>query len=141
MYSDIIKQSNHISGLTSIQGFRIVAKPDTLPSEPGVAIHYVEDFSGGERWYPMPAPAHPGLGNFDIVFQHPIDKEKHGRPLLVKSYYPVEERGQRQHFYYEIVYVSGDVQVFILPCPSLPYEISRDIVLERLLFTPYNYFM
>jgi hypothetical protein len=68
MYSDVIKASSHIYGLTSIHGFRIVARPGALSSETGVDIHCVEDYSGGERWYPMPAPAHPGLGNFDAIF-------------------------------------------------------------------------
>ena len=131
MYSDVIKASSHIYGLTSIHGFRIVARPGALSSETGVDIHYVEDYSGGERWYPMPAPAHPGLGNFDALFQHPLDPDRNGRPMLVRDYYPVEEKGQRQHFCYEIVYASGDSKVFVLPCPSLPYEISRDIVIAR----------
>ncbi len=83
MYSDIIKGSSHITGLTSIHGFRIVARPGALSSQTGVDIHYVEDYSGGERWYPMPAGAHPGLCNFDIIFHHPLDPVKNGRPMLV----------------------------------------------------------
>ena len=44
---------------------------------------------------------------------------------------PVDLRGRRQEWVYSITYAGGDTQAFYLPCPSLPFHISRDIALER----------
>ncbi len=73
----------------------------------------------------MPAAANVGARLFKTTFRHPTDPDIHGNPLCIKDWYPVK----KQKYCYEISYSSDSIERFILPCPSLPYEISKDMIL------------
>ena len=83
-----------------------------------------------EHWHPMPAAADPRAVKFRNMFQHPTDPETHGPAQFIKAWYPVS----KQKYRFDIGYaITGDVHTFILPCPSLPYEVSRDLILGMIL--------
>lgn len=132
MFSDIDCNPHAINGIMKLHGVRIVARPGASSSETGVDVHYKEDFSRGEGWFPRPASTLPGVGNFDTLFCHPEDPGVHGKPITCLSAYPVEEKRQRQKWVYEIGYSTGTSHTFTAACPSLPYELSRDSILRRM---------
>jgi hypothetical protein len=51
------------------------------------------------------------------------------------------EKGRRQEWFYDVLFAGGEKKSFVLPCLSLPMNINRDLVIERLGFIvqqPYN---
>ena len=132
MFQDVDKNLNKISGITASHGFRITARRGALSSEVGVDVYYKENYSKRESWYPRPAPTLPGTGNFNVRFCHPDSPETAGIPLVCESASPVEAKRLRQQWDYRIRYSNGTHIDFRVPCPSLPYEVTRDEVLERL---------
>jgi hypothetical protein len=131
IFGDVDKNPNQINGISLVHGVRIVARPGALPSKTGVDINYKEDYSRGEDWLPLPASTLPGVGNFDALFRHPDHLGAHGEPIVCRSSYPVVEKRQRQQWVYDIGYSDGSSHQFTKPCPSLPYELSRDDVKKR----------
>jgi hypothetical protein len=132
MFMDVDKNPNHINGISVLHAFRIVAREGASRSEAGVDVHYRQDFSGGESWFPRPSTTLPGVGNFNTLFRHPTNPDIHGKPIVCKNSYPVEEKRQRQQWVYDIGYSTGSSHTFTAPCPSLPYNLSRKSVKERL---------
>ena len=51
------------------------------------------------------------------------------------------EKGRRQEWWYDVMFAGGEKKTFVLPCISLPMNINRDLVIERLgciVQQPYN---
>jgi hypothetical protein len=132
MFNDIDKNPFNINGISQLHGFRIVARPGASSSETGVDVHYTEDYSRGESWFPRPAPILPGVGNFDSIFAHPDGAAVHGKPITCLSVYAVVEKRQRQQWVFVIGYSMGSTYEFTVRCPSLPYALSRDSVVQRM---------
>jgi hypothetical protein len=130
MFPEYAENVYKMHGLTTAHGIRIVLNDEG--TEPYVT--YYDDLGhGDEAWFPRPAPAHP-CGNWRTIFAHPVDPLLHGYPIGGVCN-PVKLKGMRQHWSYNITYVSGDEQRFVLPCTSLPFPLGRVSVIQRIRHT------
>jgi hypothetical protein len=130
MFPEYVDNVHKMHGLSTVHGLRITLNDDgTAPY-----VTYYDDLANGdEAWFPRPAPAYP-CGNWREIFVHPVDPLRHGFPIGGECS-SVSLKGKRQHWSYNITYVSGDKQRFMLPCPSLPFPLDRTNVIDRMRHT------
>lgn len=127
MYTDFfISYSFSVEGLSRAHCIRLVAN-ESDPSK--VDCHYMEDYSEKEGWFPRPAPLIRSKV-WDEIFLHPEDPMRHGIPLSCEAF-PIVDKGKRQQWQYNVKYARGDVCRFVLPCPSLPIDLSREQILSK----------
>ena len=133
-YKEMFKsvESSQIYGISTAQTFTIRPRAGASASETGIDVHYMTSYHRGQAWYfPMPASPVPDVGNFNRIFQHPTEPEKFGIPISCRKHFAIQERGCRRQWRYEIHYALQEGgHTFTLPCPSLPFEFSRDDIVE-----------
>lgn len=95
----------------------------------GLDVHALEDFRVPHAWFPRPAPT-VDCGNYRSIFRHPTDPQQ-GNPMPFCDATPIAEKGRRRQWRYMIKYPMGDEVEFILPCPSLPFNLTRQSVIDR----------
>jgi hypothetical protein len=124
MFNDIRLNPEYIDGLTSLHSLRITPREDGT----GLDVYYLVDFNEEHNWFPRPAP---GLmhSSYHRLFPHPDLNQ--GPPLGPTSVSAISERGQRHQWLYRVQYVGGAVMDHIVACPSLPFALSRDSVIDR----------
>lgn len=90
--------------------------------------------AGQAAFFPMPACPLPASANFCTTFAHPEHPLDYGMPLSCLRHEPISERGQRGNWRFLIAYaMREETHTFILPCPSLPVELSRKQVIAAVL--------
>lgn len=130
MFPEYERNNYDMHGLTTAHSIRIVTDDEGVSPY----VTYYDNLNhGSEAWFPRPAPAYP-CGNWKEIFAHPSDPLRHGFPIS-GTCTPVALKGKRQHWQYYISYVSGDTQQFMLPCPSLPFPLTRSSIIERFRHT------
>ena len=107
----------------SVSLVRITAKPDGS----GVNIYY-KDNSVATGWYPR--PVQPGNSLACSAAFKP-DGSDQGSVMAVEAEALIE-KGRRQEWRYDVSFAGGEKKSFILPCKSLPMNINRELVIERL---------
>ena len=65
------------------------------------------------------------------MFKHDDPRQGHVKTIVA---HPYTENGRRQEYRYIIEYYGGDVKAFDMKCPSLPFSITRDDLLQRIGF-------
>lgn len=93
---------------------------------------YYKDNSTANGWFPRPVmPAQCKQWKKSFI----ADGENQGVATQVQAN-ACNEKGNRQAWHYEVTFAGGEEKSFLLPCVSLPLNISRESVLERLRYIP-----
>ena len=91
-------------------------------------VHYMENFTHPNAYFPRPAPAYP-CPTWNGMFRHCDPRQ--GNPVggIVSA---ITEKGQRRKWRYSIRYAGGDVKDFVEKCPSLPFDLTLDSLRVRI---------
>jgi hypothetical protein len=114
---------NIFVGLARAKSIRITAKTD------GTGVNVFYKVSHRQKgWFPRPCP--PGCMTLARqMFTHEDPRQGHVKTVAANAY---TDNGRRQEYRYIVEYYGGDVKGVDLKCPSIPFSMSREALLERI---------
>jgi len=115
----------NIEGISRAQEIRLTASTDGK----SVDIFYRDDCTV-EGWFPRPVQPDISLSShWARIFRHPDARQ--GNPMSF-THVPLSERGKRQCWLYNVCFAGGATETYVLPCPPLPVQFDRDVLLADL---------